>query len=263
LGLKPPREAYPLAEGFLEQAFAIDDELAEAHASRASIQMNFDYDFMAAEQGFKRALRRDPGNALFHQWYSLCLTVTGRMDEALAEIGQAMQLDPISPTVNGAAGRALCYARRYEASVEQLQKAIELDPHLALAHFYLGQTYTLQGKYDEALAAFNKALEIFNDFPWATSYVGHVYGLTGEREKARKILRKWEERGITLPVPTAVIYLGLGEDDKVFEWLEKGFEERDFLMPWINPMPDFDRLRSDPRYQDLMRRLGLSPQAQR
>jgi tetratricopeptide (TPR) repeat protein len=242
----------------VEKAFEIDSELAEAHTSIGIIHLANDYDCAAAERELKRALELNSGYVLAHQWYSYVLTVMGRMDEALARIGQAMELDPISPTVNAAAGRALCYARQYEASVEQLQRTIELDSHLGLAHFYLGQTYTLQGKYKEALAAFQKALEISGEFPWATSYIGHVYGLSGERDKAREIIHEWQQQRKMLPVPTAVIYLGLGEDDKVFEWLDKGYEERDFLMPWINAMPDFDRLRPDPRFQELMRRIGLA-----
>ncbi|HEY7911717.1 MAG TPA: tetratricopeptide repeat protein [Blastocatellia bacterium] len=255
---RAPREVFPLAKAMVEKAFEIDSELAEAHTSLGIIHLANDYDCAAAERELKRALELNSGYVLAHQWYSYVLTVMGRMDEALARIGQAMELDPISPTVNAAAGRALCYARQYEASVEQLQKTIELDSHLGLAHFYLGQTYTLQGKYKEALAVFQKALEISGEFPWATSYIGHVYGLSGERDKAREIIHEWQQQRKMLPVPTAVIYLGLGEDDKVFEYLDRGYEERDFLMPWINAMPDFDRLRPDPRFQDLMRRIGLA-----
>jgi TolB-like protein/Tfp pilus assembly protein PilF len=254
---KDPKEIFPFAKAMAGKALGIDGDLAEAHTSLGIIHLAYDYDCAAAERELKRALELNPGYALAHQWYSYVLTVMRRMDEALAQIDQALKLDPISPTVNAATGRALCYARQYEASVEQLQRTIELDPQLSLAHFYLGQTYTLQGNYEEALAAFQRALEISGEFPWATSYTGHVYGLLGEREKACEIICELQRQEKRLAVPLAVIYLGLGEDDKVFEWLDKGYEERDFLIPWINAMPDFDRLRPDPRFQELMRRMGL------
>jgi TolB-like protein/Flp pilus assembly protein TadD len=257
-GFKAPREIFPLAKAMVKKACDIDGELAEAHTSLGIIDLAYDYDYAASERELKRALELNPDYSLAHQWYSYCLTVTGRMDEALNQINQALELDPISPTINAAAGRALCYARQYEASVEQLKRTIELDPHLSLAYFYLGQTYTLQGKYEEALASFQHALDLSGKFPWATAYIGHVYGLSGERDKAYRIIREWKQQGTTLPVPLAVIYLGLGEDDEVFEWLNRGYEERDFLMPWINAMPDFDRLRPDPRFQELMRRVGFS-----
>jgi tetratricopeptide (TPR) repeat protein len=257
-GFKAPKEIFPLAKAMVEKAFEIDGELAEAHTSLGIIHLAYDYDYAASERELKRSLELNPGYPLAHQWYSFTLTVMGRMDEALNQINQALELDPISPTVNAAAGRAFCYARQYEASVEQLRRAIELDPHLSLAHFYLGQTYTLQGRYEEALTAFQHAVDISGKFPWATAYIGHVHGLSGEREKVYRIIREWKQQGTTLPVPLAVIYLGLGEDDEVFEWLNRGYEERDFLMPWINAMPDFDRLRPDTRFRELMRRVGFA-----
>ncbi len=256
-GFRAPKEIFPLAKAMAEKASGIDDELAEAHTSLGIINLAYDYRFAAAEREFKRALELNPSYALAHQWYSYVLTVLGRMDEALTEVERALQLDPISPTVNAAAGRALCYARRYEASAEQLKKAIELDPQLSLGHFYLGQTYTLQGRYEEALAAFQKALDISGEFPWATCYIGYLHARSGEPDKAYDIIHEWQRQGIARPAATAEIYFGLGEDDKVFEWWEKAYEERDFLTPWINAMPDYDRLRSDPRYQRLLQRIGL------
>jgi tetratricopeptide (TPR) repeat protein len=178
-----------------------------------------------------------------------------RMDEALAAIGKALELDPLSPTINAAAGRALTYAKQYKAAEEQLLKTIELDPQLSLAHFYLGQVYTLQGRFDEALAAFARTLEITGQFLWATCYIGMVYALMGDREMATDVLRQWERDGRTPSVCIASIYLTLGEDDKVFEWLERGYQEHDFLIPWVNAMPDYDRLRNDPRFENLMQRL--------
>ena len=254
---KAPREVFPLAKTLVEKALEIDSELAEAHTSLAIIRLAYDYDYAAAERELKRALELNPGYALAHQWYCHTLTVTGRMGEALTQIGHALELDPISPMVNAVAGRALCYARQYQDSVEQLQRTIELDPHLSLAHFYIGQSYVLQGRHEVALAALERALEISRVFPWATAYVGYIHAQSGNREKAYEIISEWEKQGTTVPVPLAFIYLGLGEDDEVFEWLDNGYEERDFLMPWINVMPDFDRLRPDPRFQELMRRLGL------
>jgi TolB-like protein/Tfp pilus assembly protein PilF len=255
--LKAPKDIFPLAKAMVEKAFEVDPELAEAHASLAYIRMAYDYDFAGAERECKRALELTD-HAIAHQYLSYILTVTGRMDEALKEIDRALELDPLSPLVNAAAGRALCYARQYEASVEQLKKTIDLDPHLPLGHCYIAMTYSLQGRYEEALAAAQKAVEISGELPWATCVLGKVHVSMGNRAAAMKILHEWESSGIASPVLVADIYLPLGEDNKVFEWLEKAYEERDFLIPWVNAMPEYDRLRSDPRFQDLIRRLGLA-----
>jgi TolB-like protein/Flp pilus assembly protein TadD len=256
--LAPAHQVFPLAKAMVEKAFELDDELAEAHASLALIRLAYDYDFAAAERECKRALELNPAYVQAYEYYHYDLLITGRIEEALTRINQALELDPISPMINATAGRALCYARQYEASVEQLQKTIELDPQLAVAHCYLGMTYTLQGRYEEALAALHKALEISGEFPWATYYVGLVHVFTGNRDKAREILRELKSPGNERPVLVSGIYSALGENDKVFEWLERGYEERDFLLPWINVLPDNDHLRSDPRFQELIRRLGLA-----
>ena len=255
--LAPAHQVFPLAKAMVEKAFEIDDELAEAHASLALIRLAYDYDFEAAERECKRALELNPAYVQAYEYDHYNLLITGRIEEAMSRINQALELDPISPMVNATAGRALCYARQYEASVEQLQKTIELDPQLSVAHCYLGMTYTLQGRYEEALAALHKALEISSEFPWATYYVGLVHVFTGNRDKAMEILRELKSPGIMRPMLVSGIYSALGEYDKVFECLEKAYEERDFLLPWINVLPDNDRLRSDPRFQDLIRRLGL------
>ena len=123
-------------------------------------------------------------------------------------------------------------------------------------------TYTLQGRYEEALAALHKAVEISGEFPWATCYIGMIQGFTGNRDEAMAIIREWEKHPAAAPLVLSAIYLSLGEDDKVFEWLERAYEERQFALPWINAMPDYDRLRSDPRFQELVRRVGLPPQTQ-
>jgi serine/threonine-protein kinase len=257
-GFKAPKEIFPLAKAMAEKAIEVNAELAEVHTSMGIIALAYDYDLAAAETKLKRAIELNPGYSLAHQWLSYFLTVAGRMEDACTQIGRALELDPISPMVNAAAGRALCYARRYEDSVEQLLATIELDPHFSLAYFFLGQTYVLQRRYREALAAFQQALDLSGKFPWAEAFLGHTYGLLGERERAFKVIRDLKQQGTELAVPIATVYFGLGEDDKGFEWLNRGLDERDFLMPWLNAMPDNDRLRPDPRFRELMRRLGFA-----
>ena len=255
--LKFPHEVMPLAKAMVEKAFEIEPDLPEAHNSLGSIYQFYECDCASAEREFKRALELRPDYALAHQWYSYHLMIEGRMDEALAQVRLALELDPISPNVNAAVGQVLCYAHKYEAAVEQLQKTVELEPRFGLAYFYLGETWTMQGKYHQALAAMQKALEVSGDYPWAACYIGAIHAFLGNRKKAEEILHKCELQGRT-PVVVAFVHLALGEIDQAFEWLEKAYEQCEFLFTWVTVIPEFDPMRSDPRFQDLLRRAVLA-----
>lgn len=262
LGYIAPRKAFPTAKAMVRKALETDETLAEAHTSIGIINLLYDFDLAAAEREFKRALELYPDYSLAHQWYSHYFIVRGQFNEGLAEIYQALAIEPVSPMINAAAGRALCYARKFEAAMDQLQKTIELDPYLPFAQFYLGLSLVLQRRYAEALIAFKKVEEITGGFHWATAATGYVCAITGDQEKAEQIIQEWNQRSkekYIPPVSMAVMYMGLGDDEKALESLARGYEEHDPLLIWVNVMPDFDfdRLRPDRRFQDLIRRLGL------
>jgi tetratricopeptide (TPR) repeat protein len=257
-----PGDAFPVARAMAEKALEIDDTLAEAHTSLALTQLAYEWDWAAAERGFKRAIELNPGYSLAHIFYAHYLVAMGRQDEAIAETYQAQELDPLSLLVNVKVGFMLCLAREYEAALEQLQKTLELDPRFGFTHFFIGACYVGMRRYEEAISAIQQAIEVTGEFPQAVEFIGYVYARMGERDKARKILDECEARMKQSYVPAtapALIYLGLGEDEKVFEWLNRAYEQRGPAVLLVAASPEFDPVRSDPRFQDLLRRLGLAP----
>jgi tetratricopeptide (TPR) repeat protein len=256
-----PGDVFPRARALAEKALEIDERLAEAHASSAFVSLFYDWDWVAAEHGFTRAIELNPGYALAHLWYAHHLSIVGRFDEAIAEVYQAQDLDPLSPIINANAGWTYHLAREYDREMEELRKTLDLDPHCGMAYFYMGFAYAQTGRYEEAIAAFQKAIDMTGGMSWVAESLGYIYGLTGVRDKAEQILRESEALMKQRYVPSSAlvfIYLGLGEHDKVFEWLDRAYNERDALLPWLKVMPEFDSVRSDPRFQDLLRRLGLN-----
>jgi TolB-like protein/Tfp pilus assembly protein PilF len=258
--LAPPLEVFRRATALTDKALAIDDCLAEAHASRALLDTFCTWDWTAAERGFRRAIDLNPGYAIVHLWYGHLLSIVGRMDDSLVEVRRAQILDPLSPTVNANVGYTLFLARQYEAAESELAKTLELDPHYATAHFYLGALYGRRGKYEEAIEEQKKALTMTGGaLLWAAGSTGYAYAMAGDRRRAHTVLRGLcEHRGYIPPSVRACVYVGLGEDAKVYECLSQALKERDSLMPWIKVLPIFDRLRADARFQDLLHRMGLS-----
>ncbi len=259
-GFASPREVFPRARELTQKALETDDALADAHASRAVVNMFYDWDWAGAKTELRRAIELNPGYALGHLWYGHLLSIVGRFDDAIDEVRVAQNLDPLSPTVNANVGYTLFLARHYGAAGEEIKNTLELDPHCATAHFYLGGVYGCQGRYAEAIEEHKKGLEISGGaLLWAVGFMGCIYGRAGDRHNAEKILRLFDEKQGYVPSSArAVTYAGMGEDERVYEWLDRAFAERDALMPWVNSLPVFDRLRSQSRFQDLVRRLGLS-----
>ncbi len=257
----PPHETFPGAAAAAEKALEIDDGLAEAHAALAYNKLLYAWDWQGAEREFKRALELNPNHALSHLWYAQYLCAMARFDEAIAEVRRAQASDPLSLGINANAGLVLHWAREYKQAVEQLENTIELDPNFGLAYVYLAFPLIQQGKYDEAIAAVQKSMEHTQFMPFAISKLGYVYSLRGDRAKARKVLREAKARFEKLGVPSTVlaeIHGGLGDCDKFFECLYKAYEERSPLLPWLKIYPEYDAMRSDQRYDELLRRLGLA-----
>jgi TolB-like protein/DNA-binding winged helix-turn-helix (wHTH) protein/Flp pilus assembly protein TadD len=258
----PPREAMPKAKAAAMRALELDETLAEAHVSLARVLAAYDWDWTSAEKEYKRAIELNPRYATAHQWYGGCLEAMGRSNEAIAERKRAQELDPLSLVINFELGLAFYYARDYDQAIEQFQKTLELDQNFRPAHLFLPAAYEQKRMYGEAIAEFKNAIPLKGGGEPSLSKagLGHVYAVSGKKSEARTVLDELKQLSGReyVPAPSiALIYAGLGEKDHAFAWLDKGYEERSFQMQWIKIEPRWDSLRSDPRFQDLMRRVGL------
>jgi TolB-like protein/Tfp pilus assembly protein PilF/predicted Ser/Thr protein kinase len=256
----PAKEALPKASQAALKAVELDDTLAEAHTSVAFVKAFYDWDWSDAEKEFQRAIALNPNYATAHSWYGLALMNMGRSDEAIAEGKRAQELDPLSLPANRILGFIFYNARQYDSAIEQARKTLELDPNFILAHIDLGDAYVQKSLYREATVEFENALAISPGDPLALSCLGYAYAVAGRNAEAQKVLDQLNElskRGYIVPAYRARIYAGLGEKDKAFAWLEKAREDRSITSAPLKVGPDFDPLRSDPRFSDLLRRMNL------
>jgi len=250
-----PREAMPKAREAAVKALRIDETLAEAHTALAMVQAFYDYDVPGAEKEFKRAIELNPGSASAHQWYGWYLAVLGRPDEALKEIKLAQELDPLSLTINTELGMPFYFTSQYDRAIEQFKKGVEMDPNGTFARGWLALTYIQKGMYEEATTAANKS-----DDPYLLASTAHAYALLGKTAEAQRIIEQLKKQARQRYVPPYIMartYVGLGEKEQAIEWLEKSYENREDAIIWLNSDPALDGLRSEPRFQDLVRRVGL------
>jgi TolB-like protein/Flp pilus assembly protein TadD len=260
--VESPRESGPKAKAAAAKALEIDNTLAEAHAAMAVTSMHHDWDWSGAEREFQLAIQLDPNYATSYQWYSECLTATGRTEQALASIKRAQQLDPLSPSINTNLGTRLHEAGRYDEAIEQLRKVVEMEPSFAPAHWFLGMPYLQKEMYREAIAEFQRAVQISGGNPAALGRLGYAYAISGNREKAQQSLAELDEvakRRYVAPIETAGIYAGLADRERALEWLEKAVLDRSRTLIFLKVDHRFDALRNDPRFSSLLRRIGLEP----
>ena len=258
-----PREVMPKAKAAAIRALQLDETLAEAHASLGRVFAAYDWDWTSAEKEYKRAIELNPRYAVAHQWYGGYLSAMGRGNEAILEKKQAVDLEPLSLTINFELGLAFYFNRDYDQAIEQFQKTLELDQNFPAPHTFLPAAYEQKGMYSEAIAEFKKE----NPPPpggegtLLKAGLAHIYAITGRKTEALALLDELNQLSTDEYVPgtsIALIYLGLGEKDKAFAELEKGYEQRAFQLQWIRVDPRWDNLRSDPRFQDLVRRIHLT-----
>ena len=255
-----PKEAFPKAKEAAQKALEIDDTLAEAHTSLAYIKTMYDWDWSGAEREYQRAIALNPAYATAHQWHGSALREIGRLEEAIAEAKTALELDPLSLPANRESELESFYARQYDQAIEQDRKTLELDPNFTPALDDLGLAYVEKSMYKEGIAEFEKELAISPGNALALSDLGYDYAVAGRRADAQKVLDQLNalsKQKYVVARYRAKIYAGLGQKDKAFEWLEKGFEERNLI--GIRVEPRYDPLRSDPRFADLLRRMNLQP----
>jgi adenylate cyclase len=252
-GVAPPAELLPKAEAAALKALELDETLPEAHLSLGVSRMWHDWDFPAAEREFRRALELNPSQAQGHMWLGLYLSIAGRNEEALEEGNLAIKYDPLSAIYRVMVARLHREARDYDAAEGLLREALALDPTSAFAHSSLGYVYSLSSRHEEAIAEIEKMTAQGGPL-WG---LGFVYARAGREDEARAILEELNEREGYVPATgPALIYVGLGDHDKAFEWLERAYEERSVTLVFVDS-PIWDPLRSDPRFQDLLRRIGL------
>jgi serine/threonine-protein kinase len=257
----PPNEAGPKARDAARKALAIDESDAGAHLSLAIETHWYEWSWAAAESEFRRAIELNPNNSEALGYYSWFLAPMGRKDEALAQAKRSQQADPLSTMANLFVGSVSVFNRQWDPAIEQLRSAIELDPTFWFDHCFLGRAYEQKRRLPEAIAEFQRALELEKDNAETWSSLGHAYALSGNRAEAQKMLDHLKELSAHMwvaPYNVAVIYAGLGEKDQAFAWLDRAYKDRSYyLAVYLTTDARMDSLRSDPRFGELQRRVGL------
>jgi TolB-like protein/Flp pilus assembly protein TadD len=255
-----PEQSIPKGKAAARKALEIDESLAEAHTALGYQLCVYDWNFAESGKEFQRAIELNPNYPTAHQWYgSRALVTLGRSDEGIAELKQAAQMDPLSLIINSDLGEAYANARQYDQAIEQLRRTIEMDPNFYNAHWRLGKAYEAKGAVQDALAEYQKARQL-NDDPLVLASLGHLLGSSGKRDQAMKTLDQLQQMAKERYVSSysfAIVYEGLGDKDRAFQWLEKGYQERVFEMNYLKVDPLLEGLRADPRFGDLVRRVGL------
>jgi serine/threonine protein kinase/Tfp pilus assembly protein PilF len=255
----PPQEAWTKSNEAAEKALKLDPTLASARASLGVAKLMYEWDWAGAEADFKEAIRLQPDHVRAHEYYSWYLVCVGRNSEALEEAKRAQQIDPLSAEANAWGGLVSYYARQYDEAIEQEKRALEIDPSYWFAHYFLGWTYLQKGQTREAIAELQKAADL-SGFPQAIAPLGHAHAKAGNRAEALKILaefKTWSRTGLVAPYDLATVYFGLGDKEQGLAWLEKALEARNWWVFFIKVEPWMDPLRSDRRFQSLIRRMNL------
>jgi tetratricopeptide (TPR) repeat protein len=261
VGTMSASEAAPKAKAAALKALEIDSTLGEAETALASVRFNYDWDWESAATGFRRAIELNPSYATAYQRYSLYLIAMGRARESLDQINLARQLDPLSLSINFSFGWRLYMARQYDQAIEQLRNTLEMDPTFALAHLVLGETYEQKNDYKQAVAELEKATSISNSMPLMVAALGHAYGVTKRTAEAYSLLNLLlaeSKRQYISPFYVALVYVGLGENEKAMDWLEQAYADRSNGLVFLRVDPQLDPLRSNPRFKELLAKMRLS-----
>ncbi len=260
-GYFPPTEVMPKAKEAARKALELDPNLAEAHASLGFVHTIFDWDWAMAEKEFQRVFKLNPSWSPARYWHTNLLMLRGRFEEAIAELRRGLEYDPLSVYMQSHLGTTLWYGRRSAEASEQFRKALELDPNFLVARSSLGMTYYFGSRLEDSLRELERAVESSGRNQWPLAWLGVVYAGSGDWQRAREIITELEQRRqkeYISALHIAEIYGQLDEKDKAFEWLEKAYEERSSLLwslEWLPSLPE--KLRRDPRFEDLLRRIGV------
>ncbi len=260
LNVLRPAEAGAQAKAAVTRALELDSQIAEAYTSLAFLRFFFEWDWSGAEQAFEQAIALNPSYATAHQWYAEYLASQGRFDEAVAEARRGRALDPLALVIATSLADVHFFARQYDEAIAILRDTAALDPAFIAAHTDLGRAYTQKGRFDEAIAEFELAARPGQGNPNASPGLAYACAVAGRRDEATRTLEALLARRATAIVSAhaiAVIHMALGDKEQAFEWLERAYQEHDRALVWLKVHPRLDPLRSDQRFDDLLRRMGL------
>lgn len=255
-----PNDTFPRAKAAADKALELDPSLAEAHATLGYYNLYYAWDWAAAEKEFRQAIALNPNYATVHDWYSYFLTAVGRPDEAMAQIRQAQKLDPLSPVINTDVGFQFYYNGHYDEAIQQLRSTLQSDPKFPLAHLWLGRAYQQKGMFDEAIAEYRQTDAAWPGWVVTLAAIGNMQGIAGKKSDARDMLttlNTLSQREYVTPYGIALVYSSLGEKDQAFTWLDKAVQDRAHWLVWLRLDPRWDAIRPDPRFKDLVRRIGF------
>ena len=258
-----PKEAFPKAEVAARKALELDDTIVESHLSLAAIRALYDWDWEAAEAGFERAFELQPNNATAHHWYAVVYLVrVGKLEEALQQIKRAQELDPHSLLIKDATAWVYWLDRQYDRAIEMAEEKLALEPAAERGHRGLAGLYVQKDMFEEAVAAYEETIALEGRTPGRLYSLGHALAKSGRRDEALAIvdeLTSWSDQTYISPLHVAHIYIAIGEVDEAFMWLEQAYEDRCTQLSLLAVAPVYDPLRRDPRFDDLLRRIGLEP----
>jgi eukaryotic-like serine/threonine-protein kinase len=255
-----PREVMPKAKEAARKALELDDTLAEAHTEMGMIDFMYEFDWSAAEREFRRAIELKPNYGHAHEYYGWYLVSAGRYEEGIEESKRARELDALSLETNAMAGQNFFFAHQYDLAIDTFRKTLDMEPNYWIAHTLLGSSYEAKGDFPRAVAECEKGRKIETSIPLALSLLGHAYAVSGkkrEAEQALKELKDWSKQSYVPAYNFAEVYIGLGEKEQALASLEKAYADRSIYLTFLKVDPQFDSLHSDPRYKDLLRRVGL------
>jgi serine/threonine-protein kinase len=254
-----PKEFLPKAEAAARKALELDSNLADAHYALANLKTS-SWQWADAEKEYKRALELNSNHALAHRWYASYLRLLGRHDQAISEITRARELDPLSPALNATAGFILSSARKYDQAIEVLRKTLSLDADYPYTHLFLSFAYAGKEKYGQAVESCQDAIRLGLNTPITRVFLGTLYARVGDRDKAEEVLKQLRTGAeYVSPAELATLYAALGDREQAFASLQKAYESRDPQLQQLGVNAGFDSLRDDPRFQDLLRGIGLAP----
>jgi DNA-binding winged helix-turn-helix (wHTH) protein/TolB-like protein/Flp pilus assembly protein TadD len=261
LGIIPSAETWSKAKWAAEKAVELDDKLAKAHQVLGAVKLMYEWDWSGAERELARSIELNPADGEPHNLYAYYYEAKGQLDKGLSEMRRAQELAPLSAVINADVASGLYYQGNYEEAINAWRKAEEMDPHFGPSPLFLpAQIYEQKGEYDQAIAECQKAFSVFGRDPGILAVLGYTYAVSSKRREAQNILAEieslWKRRYFS-PIDVALVYTGLGDKDGAFAWLTKAYEARDPQLIWLKVEPELKSLHTDPRFGDLLRRMGL------
>lgn len=261
-----PEEAYSKASAAVKKAFEIEPDLAETHASQGLISTFYEWDWKGAENEFMKAIHSNPDYAPAHVWYGMFMTISGRFDKSLAEMKKAQELDPLEPFINSMVGWSHYMARQFDVSADILHKVIQTDPNYSITYWYQVGNYLAMKKVDEAIILAQKLVQLTDEAMFALASLAVAYSAAGMKTEMLGMFERMNElskQRYDSPVSRAIYYLGTGDRQRVMDYLEKAYSDRESMMAFLAVIPVFDNVCDDPRYQELLRKMGLDLKGER